>query len=119
MWLPLSIHPHAGEGRSLVPDHYRLRADPSSHKLRNWELQGSTDGRAWQTLRRHQDDASLSNDSTSAAAWPVDAGAQAFRHFRVLQTGSNSSGSDYLACAGIELYGRANFERPFVVEPLQ
>lgn len=112
----LPVSTPTGEGVSLVPDHYRLRADPAAHKLRDWQLQGSPDGRAWQTLRCHQDDASLSNEPRSAAAWPIDAGAQAFRHFRVLQTGGNSSGSDYLACAGIELYGRANFARPFVPE---
>ena len=47
----------------------------------------------------------------STAAWPVDAGGKAFRHFRILQTGPNSSGHHYLMCAGIELYGRATFER--------
>ena len=48
----------------------------------------------------------------STAAWPVDAGAQAFRHFRIQQEGSDSSGGHYLMCTGIELYGRANFEKP-------
>jgi len=50
----------------------------------------------------------------STAAWPVDAGAQAFRHFRILQTGVNSSNKHFLMCAGIELYGRAtaSFGRP-------
>ena len=50
----------------------------------------------------------------STAAWPVDAGAKAFRHFRILQTGVNSSNTHHLMCAGIELYGRAtaNFGRP-------
>jgi hypothetical protein len=31
---------------------------------------------------------------------------------RAANAGVNISGSDYLACAGIELCGRANFERP-------
>ena len=109
-WLAVDL----GEGRSLVVDHYCLRSDQHSgyHKPRNWELQGSLDGQSWQTLRAHQSDSSLSSQPMSTAAWPVDAGAQAFRHFRVLQTGVNSSGHHQLMCAGIELYGRANFERP-------
>ena len=108
-WLAVDL----GEGRSLVVDHYCLRSDNrSDHKLRNWELQGSLDGQTWQRLRAHQGDSSLSTQQMSTAVWPVDAGAQAFRHFRILQTGVNSSGLHHLMCAGIELYGRANFERP-------
>ena len=108
-WMAVDL----GEGRSLVVDHYCLRSDrQASHKLRNWELQGSLDGQTWQTLRIHQSDTSLPPQAMSTAAWPVDAGAQAFRHFRIAQTGVNSSGTQHLTCAGIELYGRANFERP-------
>ena len=108
-WLAVDL----GEGRSLVVDHYCLRSDNIGLKLRNWELQGSLDGQTWQTLRAHQGDTSLSSRSMSTAAWPVDAGAQAFRHFRIQQMNVNSSGNrHYLMCAGIELYGRANFERP-------
>ena len=61
----------------------------------------------------HQYDTSLSSQSMNTSAWPVDAGAQAFRHFRIQQMNVNSSGNGHtLTCAGIELYGRANFERP-------
>ena len=111
-WMAVDL----GEGRVLVVDHYCLRSDQqnNAHKLCNWELQGSLDGQTWQTLRAHQDDTSLLPQAMSTAAWPVDAGAQAFRHFRVLQTGLNSAKQNLLMCAGIELYGhgRATFERP-------
>jgi hypothetical protein len=50
----------------------------------------------------------------SVAAWPIDppppagaagaAGPPGFRHFRIIQTGKDSSGSGYLHCGGIELY---------------
>eukprot|EP00908_Phaeocystis_cordata_P021292 Transcript_3641.p1 GENE.Transcript_3641~~Transcript_3641.p1 ORF type:complete len:480 (-),score=132.37 Transcript_3641:103-1491(-) len=108
-WMSVDL----GEGRSLVPDHYCLRSDrnPSS-KPRNWELQGSLDGTTWQTLRRHENDASLADYSMSTAAWPVDAGGQGYRHFRIFQTGQTGGGSHHLMCAGIELYGSAKFERP-------
>jgi len=109
-WLAVDL----GEGRSLVVDHYCLRSDKygNHNKLRNWELQGSLDGQTWQMLRVHPGDSSLSSQPMSTAAWPVDAGARAFRHFRILQTGTNSTGFHNLMCTGIELYGRANFERP-------
>ena len=108
-WMAVDL----GEGRSLVVDHYCLRSDCiPGHKLRNWELQGSLDGQTWQTLRIHLSDTSLPLQAMRTAAWPVDAGAQAFRHFRIAQTGVNSSGDQHLMCAGIELYGRASCERP-------
>ena len=95
--------------RRLVPSHYALRSGNNNfHKLRNWELQASNDGQDWTTLRVHADDRSLSDQPMSVAAWPIDAGTipgRSFRHFRILQTGKNSSGNNYLMCAGIELYG--------------
>ena len=108
-WMSVDL----GEGRALVPDHYCLRSDRhSGHKLRNLQLQGSLDGTTWQTLLRHENDASLAGVAMSTAAWPVDAGGQGYRHFRIFLTGQTSFGNHHLMCAGIELYGRAKFERP-------
>ena len=95
----------------LVPDHYALRhgyGTSGSNVLRNWELQASNDNQTWTTLRRHTNDTSLATQSMSVAAWPLDAGTvdgRSFRHFRILQTGKDSNGHDFLMCAGIELYG--------------
>ena len=94
----------------LVPNHYALRSDAQSgnNKLRHWRLEASNDGQAWTILRAHSSDASLRDEAMSVAAWPLDAAAVAgrsFRHFRIVQTGANSSGANYLLCAGIELYG--------------
>ena len=100
------------KGARLVPDHYELRSDKNSgtHKPRHciWELQASDDGRRWATLRSHRGDEGLSGRPMSVAHWPLDAAVvagRAFRHFRIVQTGKNSSGNDHLHCAGIELYG--------------
>ena len=43
----------------------------------------------------------------SGASGSVGGGGAAggFRHFRIIQTGKDSSGYDHLMCAGIELYG--------------
>ena len=93
----------------LVPNHYALRSDAhDSHKLRHWRLEASNDGQAWTILRAHSSDASLRDEPMSVAAWPLDAAAVAgrsFRHFRIVQTGPNSSNLNHLMCAGIELYG--------------
>ena len=94
----------------LVPNHYALRSDAQSggYKLRSWRLEASNDGQAWTILRAHSSDASLGDASMSVAAWPLDTAAVAgcsFRHFRIVQTGPCSSGTNHLTCAGIELYG--------------
>ena len=95
-----------GEGRSLRPDHYCLRHDNNGGcVLRHWRLEGSHDGRAWVALRTHTNDASIAEASMATAAWPVEGATEAFRHFRILQTGPNASGYNSLMCAGIELYG--------------
>ena len=97
------------KGARLVPDHYELRSDKcGGAKPRHWELQASDDGRRWATLRSHSGDEGLSDQPMSVAHWPLDAAVvarRAFRHFRIVQTGKDSSGDDNLSCAGIELYG--------------
>ena len=91
----------------LVPSNYSLQhGDTKGHALRNWELQASDDN--WTILQQHSNDESLAERRYSAATWPLDASTVAgrsFRHFRILQTGKTSSGSDHLMCTGIELYG--------------
>ena len=93
--------------RLLAPTHYCLRSDANNvRKVRNWRLEGSKDGSSWTCLREHVNDASLAATAFSVAAWPIEnASAAVFRHFRVFQTAENSSGNDYLMCAGMELYG--------------
>ena len=65
----------------------------------------SAGGNDWVLLRDHANDASLAGVRMSVAAWPVDAEGQAFRRFKIHQTGVNVSGGNLLMCAGIELYG--------------
>ena len=110
--------------RQLRPSYYCLRSDkhgvgaldvkdaPADNssvqhpsKPRNWRLEGSNDGRCWTPLRVHCNDCSLSDESFSVAAWPLEDTADFFRHFRIYQTGPNSAGTHQLMCAGIELYG--------------
>ena len=83
---------------------------------------------AWSTTPHRSFLASLSKQrcggtrmmllSMSSAAWPVDAGGQDYRHFRIFQTGQTSAGANHLMCAGIELYGRGKFDGGLWLEPL-
>ena len=94
--------------RQLIPSHYCLRSDKHSggnHKMRHWRLEGSNDGSSWTTLREHSNDTALGDDAFSVAHWPLPDVATAYRHFRIYQTGNNSSNNNTLICTGIELYG--------------
>ena len=72
-------------------------------------LQGKNgDGDDWVELKRHDNDASLAETKHSVAYWPLggeNVTKTAYRHFRIMPHGKNSSGDDCLMCFGIELYG--------------
>jgi hypothetical protein len=81
--------------------------------LRNWELQGSKDGTLWQRLTQHVQDEGLGQPG-SCASWDVPPVAgdedsskdvQGWRYVRILQTGPNAAGKDYISLSGFELYG--------------
>lgn len=61
------------------------------------------ESQSWDVLRRHTDDSSL-NGPYAMRTWPVES-TKAYRAFRVLQTGHNSSNHNYLVLSGIEFYG--------------
>ena len=96
-----------GASRSLIIDHYCLRhGNPTGiGRLQHWQLEGSNDNSQWAVLSVHDGDLSLPAVGFSVAAWPVPGIEEAFRFFRVVQTGLNSQGGHYLYCAGLELYG--------------
>lgn len=57
-------------GRKLCCNHYCLRNDNSLNFLRNWELQGSCDGKLWTSLSVHDNDATFVRP-LQFASWPV------------------------------------------------
>jgi hypothetical protein len=129
-WMSVDL----GAGRLLAATHYVLRHGwhNGNARLVQWRFEGSNDGASWTLLKAHTHSTSpFPAHAYSVAAWPVDpppappsaaaaaaaaaagggaagagaAGSQGFRHFRIIQTGENCFGNNYLFCAGIELYG--------------
>jgi hypothetical protein len=105
-----------GERHSLVPSYYCLRHGGSNGwcRLQSWDFEGSIDGSSYTVLKAHKNDNSLPDQGFSVAAWEVEGGKQAYRHFRIRMTGKNSGPGGYnghnyhthsLCCAGIALYG--------------
>ncbi|XP_074622553.1 uncharacterized protein LOC141880868 isoform X2 [Acropora palmata] len=92
----------------LYLTHYTLRhgRERSMSVLLNWRLEGSLDGRTWTTLKNHEDDHGLKKDRPyCTCTWAIDGDSNAFRYFRIFQTGKNSSGRFGIFLSGIELYG--------------
>jgi hypothetical protein len=112
-WMAVDL----GAGRQLTVNHYALRHGATTgyamQMLYNWQLQGSVDGVAWTTLRRHDNDTTMKYSSFAVVHWAVEGVSTPYRHFRVHQHGPNSyerhipgsTPTRQLFCSGIELYG--------------
>ena len=96
------------EKYALYLTHYTLRHGRNSSEsvLLNWRLEGSLDGREWTILKNHEGDHGLNeNRPYYTCTWAFDGKSNAFRYFRIFQTGRNSSGKFDIFLSGIELYG--------------
>jgi hypothetical protein len=100
-----------GSGRSLRITAYTLRHGGSNKQdlIRNWTLKGSVDGKEFVTLMRHKDDESLSS-SFATMTWPISGICQAYRFFKIIQTGHNSSKHNFLSIGGVEFYGELIYD---------
>jgi len=100
-----------GESYRLFITHCALRHGKKDGEaiLQRWRLQGSTDGSKWTDLKTSPD----SSDHSPFRAphpyftgrWAVESEVGAFRYFRILQKGRNSSGKYGIYLSGVELYG--------------
>ena len=99
------------ENYALYLTHYTLRhgQEQRGSVLRNWRLEGSVDGCKWIVLKNHKNDHGLgelkSYGTYCTCTWAIYGELNAFRYFRIFQTGVNSSGRFGIFLSGIELYG--------------
>jgi len=102
-WFQLDL----GPSRKVIPNYYTLRhgGNYRADSLRNWDFQGSLDAKTWMNLRRHNNDQSL-NGNFATQSWPiVTENLTAYRYFRILQKGHNSSDRNFMLLSGLEIYG--------------
>jgi len=98
--------------RKIKPTHYMLRHYMSfdTEALRNWNFEGSNNGKDWELIRQHKDDYSL---KTKGQCYTWNVGAPNFYSiFRIIQTGLNSNQHKYLALGGFEIYGEMMLPPP-------
>lgn len=91
-----------GASHTVAPTKVSLigRSSGGTHP-RNWKLQGSNDDSAWTDLLTVT--GAGPNDSTWYSATVT--GAAAYRYLRILSTGVDSAGSNYLIIGDIEFWG--------------
>ena len=104
-----------GEHHRLRCTRYCLRHDGSADFLRDWCLQGSSDGFNWETLILHTNDQTL-RMSGQYASWPVrKCGRESqntHRYFRIFQTVPNAIAPNptHVSLSNIDLYGDFFFQ---------
>lgn len=100
-----------GENMLLFVTHCALRhgKEEGDSILQHWELQGSIDGIKYKTLAKENkpDGPPPFRDPHPyyTGMWSVKGEVKAFRFFRILQTGRNSSSKYGIYLSGVELYG--------------
>lgn len=101
-----SIQIDFGAGRTTRVDSYLIRnANVSTNLLRNWSLQGSTDGSSWTDLDIRTSDSTITTNSQFYHLTCNQGNTSFWRYIRFLQTNTNSSGANSLTLGDIELYG--------------
>ena len=97
-------------GITVKPSAYKLRSYGSGggHMVLNWCFQASVDGENWVTLKRHDNDTTISNFG-DIGTWYVN-GNDFFTYFRVMLTGAEKRGMYHLCLSGFELYGELRRE---------
>jgi hypothetical protein len=87
----------------IEPTHYTIWAYVSGHYLKNWAVDGSADGASWTEIDRRENNSDL-NDEYAVETFAV-ARSGSFRMIRLLMTGPNHDGANYLFLRAFELFG--------------
>jgi hypothetical protein len=101
-WLSINLIHHC-----VLPSAYTLRhgGNYRADSLRNWDFQGSVDGKTWVVLKRHSNDPTLSAPF-AVKTFPLEKAALVpYQWFRIIQTGHNSTNHNFLVLSGFEVYG--------------
>jgi len=84
----------------------RTRGDSNERHLRHWVLEGSVDGKNWNTLMTHSSDLTL-NSQDGIGKWKVNA-QNYLSQFRIRQNGLNSTSNYHLLFQNVEFYGKVS-----------
>ena len=77
-----------------------------SHKLLNWKVIGSKDGKKWEDI----DEQHLNSQSQEISTYSVETD-KSYKYIRFIQTGQNSGGGDYFCYSGFEFFGELEIRK--------
>jgi hypothetical protein len=90
----------------IVPTHYTIRTfvgGPGWTHMKSWLVETSTDGENWLEVAREEDNNQL-NGEYFTATFPVAGGGEC-RYIRLVNIGSNHTGTDNLWISAWEIFG--------------
>jgi hypothetical protein len=90
----------------IRPTHYSIRmhsSGPNSFHLKNWVIEGSTDGTSWHELDRRENNTDL-NNSYAVKTFNI-CKVDTFRMIRLRQIGLNHRNDNLLLFTAFELFG--------------
>jgi hypothetical protein len=99
----------------ICPNHYALSAfgDSGGHgfEIRNWLFQGSNNNQHWTTLRKHENDTSMScnndHENEHVGSWKIENCTTFYRYFRIFGVGKQEHPKyNMLGLGGFEIYGK-------------
>jgi hypothetical protein len=93
--------------RRISVTNYTIKSDgQGGYHLVEWSIEGSNDGNTWIPVdARHTEDLCGDFVVKSYACESRKSAPQFFRFIRLIQTGKNSSNSDYLLLGNLEFFG--------------
>ena len=77
-----------------------------NYVLRNWNLEGSSNGSDWNILRSHRHDSSIAVKEFASASWTIDSRGVQYSTFRIVGTGIDSGGQNFVHFGSIEIWGK-------------
>lgn len=100
----------------LLTDYSVQNYNQDNRYLRNWKLQGTStvgswdhtgiNGASWTDLDVRSGDTTMNGGASSWGHYTIGSpGSTRYRYFRLLQTGGDSLGGNYLCVSEVELYG--------------
>jgi hypothetical protein len=114
-WIAMDM----GGSRSAIISKYSMQLRGTNRAIRSWKFQGSNNAASnsiadlaaatWTDLDTHSGDTSMSDSAFAWLTCTLSATPAAYRWFRILQTGTNAQGDNYLALNEVELYGTLNY----------
>ena len=96
-----------GVDKLFKPNYYSIRGrgDANTNHPRNWKLQGSADAANWVDLDTQTNNTTIGQGTYFTGSCTA---IESYRYLSILQTGVNSSGTDFLVFGEVDFWGQVS-----------